>query len=144
VTTTPGSQAPRPATGEPASIGDLLSDITRDLSTLMRQEVELAKAELRQSAKQSGRGAGILGAAGIFAHFAVLFLLIAIWWGIGNATGRGWAGLIVMVITAVIAAVLGVLGRKQIQATPGLPKTTDSVKRIPDAVKGNEGNVNVR
>jgi uncharacterized membrane protein YqjE len=143
VTTTPGAQAPRP-TGEPASIGDLLGDITRDLSTLMRQEVDLAKAELRQSAKQSGRGAGMLGAAAVFGHFALLFLLIAIWWSLGNEIGRGWSALIVMAVLAVIAAVLGVLGRNQIQAAPGLPKTSDSVKRIPDAVKGNEGNVNVR
>ncbi len=49
-----------------------------------------------------------------------------------------------MASAAVIAAVLAVLGRNQIKAAPGLPKTTDSVKHIPDAVKGNEGNVNVR
>jgi hypothetical protein len=74
----------------------------------------------------------------------LLFLLIAIWWSLGNEIGRGWSALIVMAVLAVIAAVLGVLGRNQIQAAPGLPKTSDSVKRIPDAVKGNEGNVNVR
>ncbi len=65
MTTAPDAQAPRPTpSGESPSIGDLLGDITRDLSTLMRQEVELAKAELRQSAKESGKGAGMLGAAG--------------------------------------------------------------------------------
>ena len=139
MTTTPGAQ-PRQA-GETASIGELLGDVTRDLSTLMRQEVELAKAELKESAKQSGQGAGILGGAAVIGHLAVVFLLIAIWWGLGDAIGRGWSGLVVAVVLAVIAAVLGVLGRKQLQAAPGLPKTTDSVKRIPGAVKGNEGNV---
>ncbi|GLY18109.1 phage holin family protein [Kineosporia rhizophila] len=142
MTTTPDAQAPRPTpTGETPSIGELLGDITRDLSTLMRQEVELAKAELRQSAKQSGKGAGMLGAAGVVGHLAVVFLLIAIWWGLGNEIGRGWSGLIVAVVLAVIAAVLGVLGRNQVKAAPGLGRTADSVKRIPDAVKGNEGNV---
>lgn len=143
MTTPTGAPAPRPTT-EPASIGDLLGDITRDLSTLMRQEVELAKAEVRETAKQSGRGAGLLGGAAVLGHFALLFLLISIWWSLGNEIGRGWSALIVMAVLAVIAGVLSVLGRKQIQATPGLPKTADSVKRIPDAVKGNEGNVNVR
>ena len=142
MTTTPGAQAPRPTpSGETPSVGELLGDITRDLSTLMRQEVELAKAELRESAKQSGKGAGLLGGAGIVGHLAVVFLLIAIWWSLGNEIGRGWSGLIVAVVLAVIAAVLGVMGRNQVKAAPGLPKTADSVKRIPDAVKGNEGNV---
>ncbi|GAA3623853.1 phage holin family protein [Kineosporia mesophila] len=135
-----GVPAPTP-TGESPSIGDLLGDITRDLSTLMRQEVELAKAELRQSAKQSGKGAGMLGAAGVAAHFTVLFLLIAIWWSLGEQIGHGWSALVVALVLAVITAVLGVLGRNQIKAAPGLPRTTDSVKRIPDAVKGNEGNI---
>lgn len=139
MTTTPGAQ-PRQA-GDAPSIGELLGDVTRDLSTLMRQEVELAKAELKESAKQSGKGAGMLGGAAVFGHLALIFLLIAIWWGLGNAIGRGWSGLIVAVVLAVVAGVLGLMGRNQIQAAPGLPKTTDSVKRIPDAVKGNEGNV---
>ncbi|MDE8588109.1 phage holin family protein, partial [Arthrobacter sp. NQ4] len=48
-----------------ASLGDLLGDVTRDLSTLMRQEVELAKAELKQSTSRAGKGAGMLAGAGI-------------------------------------------------------------------------------
>jgi len=122
-----------------ASIGDLLSDISRDISTLMRQEVALAKAELQQSAKQAGKGAGMLSGAAIFGHLALVFLAIACWWGLGNSIGRGWAGLVVMVVLAIIAGVLAVLGRKQLQEVKGLPQTTKTVSKIPDAVKGNEG-----
>lgn len=135
MTSTPGA----PQREGSASIGELLSDISTDISTLMRQEVELAKAELRQSAQKAGKGAGLLGGASVFAHLALVFLAIAAWWGLGDSIGRGWAGLVVMLVLAVIAAVLGVLGRSQLQAVSGLPKTTASVKKIPDAVKGNEG-----
>ncbi len=135
MTSTPGL----PQRESSPSIGELLSDISTDISTLMRQEVELAKAELRQSAQKAGKGAGLLGGASVFAHLALVFLAIAAWWGLGDSIGRGWSGLVVMLVLAVIAAVLGVLGRSQLQAVSGLPKTTASVKKIPDAVKGNEG-----
>ncbi len=127
-----------PPTAERASIGDLLSDISGDLSTLMRQEVALAKAELSQSAKQAGRGTGMLAGAGIAAHMVLLFVSIALWWSIGNATGRGWSALIVAVIWAIIAAVLASTGRKEIKNVTGVPRTADTVKKIPSAVAGNE------
>ena len=75
---------------ERASIGELLSDISSDLSTLMRQEVALAKAELTQSAKQAGKGGGMLAGAGIAGHFVLLFLSIAS--GGGSATTPAAAG----------------------------------------------------
>jgi uncharacterized membrane protein YqjE len=132
------SQAPEQAQGS-ASIGELLSDISTDISTLMRQEVELAKAELRQSATKAGKGVGMLGGAAVFAHLALFFLALASWWGLGNAIGRGWAGLVVTVVLALIAAVLAVVGRKEVQSVSGLAQTASTVKKIPDAVKGNEG-----
>lgn len=123
---------------EPPSIGELLSDVTANLSELMRQELELAKAELRQTATRAGKGVGMLGGAGLAANLMLVFLSVAVWWGIGNATGRGWSGLIVAGIWAVIAAVLAMVGRKEIRSAPGLQRTTESVKRIPDALQGND------
>lgn len=131
-TTGAGSAGDRP------SIGELLSDVSQDLSTLVRQEIELAKAEARQSATQAGKGAGMFAGAGVAAHFAVLFLSIAIWWALGNAIGRGWAALVVMAVWAVIAAILAALGRKEMKAVRGLGATTDTVKKIPPALKGHE------
>jgi uncharacterized membrane protein YqjE len=123
---------------ERPSIGELLSEVTTNLSDLMRQELELAKAELRQTTSRVGKGAGMLGGAGMAANLMLVFLSIAVWWAIGNATGRGWAGLIVAAIWAVIALVLGLMGRKEIRSATGLPRTTETVKRIPDALQGNE------
>jgi uncharacterized membrane protein YqjE len=128
-----------PSQKESASVGELLSDISKDVSVLMRQEVELAKAELQQSAKQAGKGVGILGGAAVFANLALVFLAVACWWGLGNSIGRGWAGLVVMAVLALIAAALAVIGRNQVKAVSGLPNTTATVQKIPDAVKGNEG-----
>ena len=127
-----------PPGAERASIGELLSDISTDLSTLMRQEVALAKAELTQSAKQAGKGTGMFAGAGVAAHMVLLFVSIALWWSIGNATGRGWSALIVAVLWAVIAAVLAATGRKEMKSVTGVPRTTATVKKIPSAVAGNE------
>ncbi len=120
------------------SLGDLISEVTADLSTLMRQELELAKAELQQSATRAGKGAGMLGGAAVAGYFVLLFASIALWWAIGAATGLGWSAVIVAVIWGITAAVLAAAGRKSLRSVRGLPKTADTVKKIPDALKGNE------
>jgi hypothetical protein len=56
-----------------ASVGELFSEVAEDLSTLLRQEVELAKAEVRQSASRAGKGAGLLAGAGLSGHMVLLF-----------------------------------------------------------------------
>lgn len=122
------------------SLGDLLGEVTQDLSTLMRQELELAKAELRQSATKAGKGAGMLGAAAYAGLMAVFFLTVALWWALGLLVGLGWSAVIVAVLWGVIALVLFLTGRKQLKQIQGAPETVDSLKRIPDAVKRNEEN----
>lgn len=121
------------------SIGELFVDVSKDISLLIRQEIELAKAELRESASSAGKGAGELGGAALAAHLGVVFLSIAVWWAIGNGIGRGWAGLIVGAVYLIIAGVLAAVGRKDMKAVKGLPQTTGTMKKIPDAMKGNEG-----
>jgi len=131
--------SPQPATDSSSrSIGELLSEVTTDLSTLMRQEVELAKAELAQSAKRAGRGAGLSAGALVAAHFALLFLSIALWWALGRAIGLGWSAVVVGVAWAVVAGVLAMLGRREFSDVRGLDRTGDTVKKIPNAVKGHE------
>jgi len=123
------------------SLGELIAEVTQDLSTLVRQELELAKAEVQQSASRAGKGAGMLSGAAVAGYFVLLFLSIALWWAIGSATGLGWSALIVAVIWAIIAAVLVQVGRKELKNVRGLPTTTATVKKIPDALKGNEDQV---
>lgn len=122
------------------SLGDLLGEVTKDLSTLMRQELELAKAELRQSATKAGKGAGMMGGAAYAGLMAVFFLSVALWWAIGHLTGLGWSAVIVAVLWGVVALVLFLNGRTQLNKIKGAPQTIDTLKRIPDAVKRNEEN----
>ena len=122
------------------SLGDLLGEVTKDLSTLMRQELELAKAELKQSASRAGKGAGLLGGAGYAASMTILFLSIALWWALGTLIGGGWSGVVVAVIWAIVALILFVIGRKQLKEVNGAPKTVESLKKIPDTLKRNEEN----
>ena len=122
------------------SLGDLLSEVTRDLSTLIRQETELAKAEIRESAGKAAKGAGLLGGAAYGAGMAVLFLSIALWWALGDLIGLGWSAVVVAVIWAVIALILYSVGRGQLKQVEGAPQTVESLKEIPDTLKRNEEN----
>ena len=133
------AQARAEAEAEAApSLGDLLADISRDVSTLMRQEVALARAELAQSAKNAGVGAGMVAGAGVAGHMVLLFLSIALWWGLGSAMGHGWAAVVVALVWAVIGAVLALRGRTELRRFPGLSQTTDTAKKIPNALAGHE------
>jgi len=111
-------------------IGDLLKQLSEQTSTLVRQELELAKAEFSQKGKQAGVGAGLLGAGGIVgllalgALTATLILLLATFL-------EPWiAALIVTVVYAAIAGVLALQGKGRVkEATPPMPEqTVETVK----------------
>jgi hypothetical protein len=131
---TPGVPDPeeRAAT---TSLGELLGSVTTDISTLFRQEVDLAKAELTVSAKKAGKGAGMFGGAGLTGLFALLFLSLAAMWGLGALIGLGWSSLIIAVVYAVVALILFTRGRKEIKDIQGAPKTAETLKKIPETVK---------
>ena len=123
-----------------SSLGELFGEVTRDLSTLVRQEVELAKAELKDTATKAGKGAGMFGGAAYAGGLAVLFLSIAAWWGLGYLIGNAWSGLVIAVLWGVVGLVLYLVGRKEFAEMKGAPQTVDSIKRIPEAFKRNEEN----
>ncbi|MBF4630589.1 MULTISPECIES: phage holin family protein [Clavibacter] len=121
------------------SLGDLLGNVTRDVSTLMRQEIALAKAEISDSAKKAGKGAGLLGGAGYAGLMAVFFLSVALMVGLGYLfDNQAWGAVVVAVIWAVIGLVMYLQGRKQLKTVQGAPRTAESVKKIPEAMKRNE------
>jgi hypothetical protein len=121
-----------------ASLGELLGDVTRDLSTLMRQEVELAKAELKQSATKAGKGSGMLAGAGVAGHFVLIFLSLALMFALGALMPLGWAAVIVAVIWGITAAVLASIGRKELKQIKGLPQTGETLSEIPPTLKPGE------
>jgi hypothetical protein len=102
----------------------------------MRQELELAKAEVRQEITKSGKAAGMLGGAGFAAYMVLLFASIAAWWGLSNVMDQGWAALIITAIWAVIGAVLYAAGRRQMREVHPKPeRTVETVRELPDALK---------
>ncbi|RBP62916.1 putative superfamily III holin-X [Brevibacterium sanguinis] len=117
------------------SLGDMLKEVSQDLSTLIRQEIELAKAEMRESATKAGKGAGMFTGAALSGYMVLLFLSLALWAGISNLTGRVWAAIIVAVIWAIVAGVLAMVGKKELKDVDGVPQTTETVKEIPEAFK---------
>ena len=125
------------AKAETTSLGDLLGEVTRDMSTLMRQEVDLAKVELKQSATRAGKGSGMLAGAGVAGHFVLLFLSLALWWALGTVMGLGWSGVVVAVIWGIVAAILAALGRKELNAIKGMPQTAETLQEIPPTLKPN-------
>ena len=129
---------PQGSTSDELSLGERLGNVTRDLSTLMRQEVALAKAEVSESASKAGKGIGLLAGAAVAGFFVLMFLSISLWRALGNEIGYGWSALIVAVIWAIIAAILAVVGKKALEQVRGVPQTTDSLGKIPNALKGQE------
>ena len=121
------------------SVGALISEVTSDLSTLMRQELDLAKAEMKEEAAKTGKAAGMLGGAGYAGHMLVLFLSIAAWWGLANAMDEGWAALVVALVWGVVAAALFVSGRKKLREVKPKPeRTVSTLKEVPEALKGHQ------
>jgi len=121
---------PNPTTDtDQRSLGEVVSDLSTDLSTLMKQEVQLAKVELKDEASKVGKGAGMLGGAGLAGWFVLLFLSLALTFLLDNWLPVEAAALITAGIWAVVAAVLAVIGRKELrEANPQLPQTQQSLK----------------
>lgn len=135
-----GYQTPRSAleAEDGRSIGEVLGDVTGNLSTLLQQELALAKAEIRQSGTQAGKGVGLFAGAAVGGLLFLVFLSVSAWWGLGQFIGNQWSALIVAGVWAVIAAVLALVGKKELERIRGLQRTTETLSKVPNAVKGHE------
>jgi len=112
------------------SLGDLFSDLSRETTTLVRQEVQLAKAELTQSATEAARGIGMLVAGGAVAYAGLLFLLLAIVFGLIEAGLDAWlSALVVGLVVVAIGAVLVLRARESLKPANLAPqKTVETLK----------------
>jgi hypothetical protein len=119
----PPSAGPEAGAAEP-SLGDLISDISNDLSHLVRSEIELAKAELKQESVKAGKAGGMLAGAGYAGHLVVLLASLTLIFALGNVMDTAWAALIVTALWAVVAAVLYANGRKRLRAVNLKPEQT--------------------
>jgi uncharacterized membrane protein YqjE len=115
--------------GETRSLGQIVSDISADMSTLIRQEMDLAKTEMKQEVSKVGKGAGMFGGAGVAGFLTLFFLSLALTYLLDNWMPLELAALIVAVLWGIVAAVLAMRGRQEIkQANPQLPTTQQTLK----------------
>jgi uncharacterized membrane protein YqjE len=133
----PEAQAPRaPADGD-RSVGELVQQLSRQTSTLIRQEMALAQAELTEKGRHAGKGAGMFGGAGVVALYGVGALIAAAIIGIGTLVELWLAAVIVGVVLLAIAGIVALIGKKEVdRAGPPKPEQAiASVQRDVDEVK---------
>lgn len=114
-----------------AGLPELVSRLTQQTSTLFRQELNLAKTELRQEIRQAGKTGGLFGGAAVTGLVALLLLSMALAWALGDLEPLNPAlgFLIVGLIYAIVAGVLAMRGKRSAQdLDPSLPETTESLK----------------
>jgi hypothetical protein len=108
-----------------SSTGELIGQLSDQLSRLVRDEVRLAQAEVTQKAKRLGMGAGLLGTAGVVALFGAGALVTAAILGLATVMSGWLAAIVVAVVLFLVAAVLAFVGKKDVdRATPPLPTET--------------------
>ena len=110
--------------GAGESLGDLVSELTGDLSKLMRQELELAKAELREEAAKAGKAGGMLAAAGFAGYMTTVLISLALVFALGAVMPLGWAALIVAVVWGIAGGVLYSSGRAKLRTVNPKPERT--------------------
>ncbi len=129
--------APEPVRDTDPTIGRLVTDASRDISTLIRSEIQLAKSELKVSAKAGGLGVGLFAAAGFLVVLAIIMLSVAIAYFIHWAgLGLHWSFLIVFGFYLLLAGLLVFVGIKKIKQVRGPDKAIAQGKQIPQALKG--------
>jgi hypothetical protein len=128
---------PRAVWPAEASTAQLVSQMTEQVTVLVRDELALARAEMTEKGKRAGKGAGLLGGAGVLALYGVSALLVTIGALLALVMPAWVAALVVTVVVFAVAGVAALLGRKQVkQAVPPAPTAAmDSTKRDVDAVK---------
>jgi len=136
--------ATEPVTSAPVSDGDptigrLVTDASRDISTLISKEIQLAKSELKVSIKAGGTGVGLFAAAGFLAVLAVIMLSVAIAYLIhwnGDGLALQWAFLIVFGFYLLVAGLLVFVGIRKVKQVRAPEKAIAQGKQIPNALKG--------
>ena len=111
-------------------VGELLKQLSQETTTLVRKELDLAKAEMAEKGKRAGLGAGILGGAGIAGLLALIALTLTLIYALDTGMPTWLAALIVTVLWAAVAGVLALTGKNKVQeATPAVPEqTVETVK----------------
>ncbi|PVG82401.1 phage holin family protein [Nocardioides gansuensis] len=131
--------ASEPVKDTDPTIGALVVDASRDISTLISKEIQLAKSELKVSFKHGGTGLGLFAAAGFLAVLAIIMLSVAIAYLIhwnGSGLDLHWAFLIVFAFYLLVAGLLAYIGFRQVKQVKGPERAMAQGREIPRALKG--------
>jgi uncharacterized membrane protein YqjE len=128
----------RPGVVREEPVGALVSDLTSDMSRLVRDELQLAKAELKDKGREAGVGIGLFGGAGTVVLYGLGALIAAAICGLAVVVPAWLAALIVAVVLFAVAAVAALLGKRHVsQATPPIPqRAVEGVHEDLEALKG--------
>jgi len=121
------------------TIGRLVHDASRDISTLIQKEIQLAKSELKVSIQAGGIGVGLFAAAGFIAVLAVIMLSVAIAYFInwnGDGLALHWAFLIVFGFYLLLAGLLVFVGIRKVKQVRAPERAIEQGREIPKALKG--------
>lgn len=106
------------------SIGQLIGEVAGDVSKLFRQEVALAKAELKEEAAKAGKAGGMLAGAGFAGYMVAVLLSLALVFALDAVMPLGWAAVVVAVLWAVIGGVLYAIGKNRMKDVDPVPRQT--------------------
>jgi membrane protein implicated in regulation of membrane protease activity len=109
---------------EERSLSELLSDVTTEIATLFRKEVELAKAETSEQVSRAAKAGGMLGAAAVIGFLDLILFSFAAAWALSEVVPEGVAFLIVAVVFAIVAGVLAMAGKKRLASVNPVPNQT--------------------
>lgn len=123
------------------SIGEIVADISSDMTTLFRQELDLAKSEMKQEVTKLGKGAGMFGGAGVAGLLTLIFLSLTLMYLLDNfLPSLELSALIVALLWGIAAAVMASRGRKEFkEANPQLPITQQTLKEDAQWAKTQKG-----
>ncbi len=129
------SSAVAPTGTEEPSVGTLVQSAMADVSTLVRGEIELAKAEIGTSAKRAGLGVAFFGVAGVMALFAGIFFFIALAEALTALGIPRWVSyLIVWVFLLVVAGILALIGKRMLKKIEKPERTIESLRELPQVM----------
>jgi hypothetical protein len=131
--------ATEPVSDADPTIGRLVADASRDISSLISKEIELAKSELKVSVRAGGIGVGLFAGAAFLVVLAVIMLSVAIAYLIhwnGDGLALHWAFLIVTGFYVLLAALFVAIGARKVKQVRGPEKAIEQGREIPKALKG--------
>jgi uncharacterized membrane protein YqjE len=139
-TQTPAVHQDGRRTAPDEQVGALVAQLTNDVSRLVRDELQLAKIELKDKGKEAGVGVGLFGGAGAFAFYGLGALVATAILGLAYVVPAWLAALIVAVVLFAIAGVAALLGKRHVsRATPPVPqRAVHGVHEDLEALKGHQ------